>query len=89
MDKEKEMFPIMLDVGRDYIPWGVLSEEMAMKNHSQTLQRLAQRGGLGPQEALMVILNLRWCTSAEFPKEEESLKALHVVVKLIQENRYH
>lgn len=34
------------------IPFGLLSEEWAQRNHSQTLQRLAERGGLYPNEMI-------------------------------------
>ncbi len=39
------------------IPWGLIAphEKQAVKNHSQTLERLAQRGGLGWVEALAVL----------------------------------
>lgn len=33
-----------------YIRWSALSEEQAQRNHSQSLDRLAQRGGLSPEE---------------------------------------
>jgi len=40
-----------------YIPWEVISpyEEQAQKNHSQSLKRLAERGGLGIQEMYHVM----------------------------------
>lgn len=39
------------------IPIEWLSEEMAIKNHSQSLKRLAERGGLSPIEAMANIMN--------------------------------
>lgn len=65
-----KLFPIMAEYGghakentTDYIPWEVIAahEEQAMRNHSQTLQRLAERGGLSYCEALAVIDDRPWC----------------------------
>lgn len=40
------------------IHFAALNEEWAQRNHNQSLQRLAARGGLAPEEAL-AILELR------------------------------
>ena len=42
--------------GPSKIPWAVLAphEAQALKNHSQTLEQLANRGGLGPEEAYCI-----------------------------------
>ena len=37
------------------IKFSLLSEEWAMRNHGQTLGRLAQRGGICPREAMAII----------------------------------
>jgi hypothetical protein len=39
------------------IPWSVIAghEQQARKNHYQTLERLAERGGLSPAEAVAII----------------------------------
>lgn len=37
------------------IPMFLLNEEQAQKNHLQTLQRLAERGGLAPDEAIAIM----------------------------------
>ena len=44
------------------IPWDKIApfERRAQKNHDQTLERLAQRGGLAPQEILAVINDVSW-----------------------------
>lgn len=41
----------------DSIPWELIAphEAQAQRNHCQTLQRLAERGGLAPCEAVAVI----------------------------------
>lgn len=54
-------FPIQ---GGAPIPWWVIArhESTARRNHDQTLERLAQRGGLGAEEALDVFLGQRYGT---------------------------
>lgn len=58
-EREARMFPIM---GGPNIPWRILAphETQALKNHGQTLERLAERGGLDPCEALQVIGGTPW-----------------------------
>ena len=50
-------FPIMKNKGKEYIPYDVikLHEDQALKNHGQTLDRLAERGGLSWSEAYAVL----------------------------------
>lgn len=50
-------YPIMHSDTVKAIPWDVLAphEFQALNNHDQTLQRLAERGGLSPEEALAII----------------------------------
>lgn len=42
------------------IPMNLLNEEWAQNNHSQTLKRLAERGGLDPTEILANIERRDW-----------------------------
>ena len=42
------------------IPINVLNEEWAQKNHDQTLDRLAERGGIDVSEALAIIERRNW-----------------------------
>lgn len=44
------------------IPWAVIAshEAQALANHDQTLERLAQRGGLDPTEAVAVLQDRPW-----------------------------
>lgn len=44
------------------IRWSVIAghEQQAMKNHYQTLERLAERGGLSPCEAVAIIEDRKW-----------------------------
>ncbi len=41
------------------LPWSVVApyEERAQLNHDQSLERLAERGGLGPSELVSLFLN--------------------------------
>lgn len=56
-----KLFPVMLDQGQKaWIPWTLLNERRAEINHSQTLERLAQRGGLAPCEVAAIILDREW-----------------------------
>lgn len=64
-DKE---FPIMLHNRHKYprcprsVPWGFVAphEDQALINHSQTLERLAERSGLDPLELLCVLDGKHW-----------------------------
>jgi hypothetical protein len=61
MTKEP-MFPILNDPCIKAIPWAAIAshEAQAQRNHSQTLNRLASRGGLSPCEAVAVMLDQPW-----------------------------
>ena len=56
--------PIMqaAQFGISSVSWSLFErhQEQALKNHSQTLERLAERGGLSCCEALAIIENRRW-----------------------------
>ena len=55
------MFPILNDPVIKAIPWVAIAphEAQAQKNHSQSLSRLSQRGGLSVCEAIAVMQNER------------------------------
>ena len=57
------------------IPWDLLNEEQAKKNHDQTLERLAERGGLAPSEALAIIERRTW-KSMDYSEASAKLKEL-------------
>jgi hypothetical protein len=44
------------------VNWSALDAEWAMRLHSQTLKRLAERGGLSPIEIVWNINNFEWRT---------------------------
>jgi hypothetical protein len=54
--------PIMGATLLNEIPFAMLvpHEAQALTNHGQTLERLAQRGGLGHSEALDILEGRRW-----------------------------
>ena len=60
-DKEP-MFPILNDPIIKAIPWAAIAphEAQAQRNHSQTLNRLAGRGGLSVDEAVAVMTDQPW-----------------------------
>lgn len=60
-DDKEPMFPILGDTMIKALPWRVFvaSEERAKRNHGgQSLSRLAQRGGLGIEEAYCVLKDI-------------------------------
>lgn len=68
-DDSAAVFPIMPVAGergtvglRSSIPWAMIAdhEHQAKLNHQQTLQRLAERGGLSANEAVCVLSDLPW-----------------------------
>lgn len=61
---EQRMFPIM---GGPAIPWSVIAphERQAQLNHSQSLEMLASRGGLGTDEAVAVLEDRRWVSMGQ------------------------
>ena len=62
---DERWFPIMGQRVAEHIapiPWSVIAshEAQAQRNHDQTLQRLAERGGLSPCELVAVLTDRRW-----------------------------
>lgn len=51
MSKEDNKFPVLGKTGSvKFVKWHLLSEKQAYANHGQTLNRLAERGGLSWEE---------------------------------------
>lgn len=89
------MFPVMNKVNGGYgevlkdcpsaIPWGLLGpseERQAQHNHSQTLKRLAERGGLSPRELYAVLRHEDFSYSST---NEHAVKYINGRVKLYYE----
>lgn len=55
------------------IPWDAIApyEGHALENHQQTLERLAERGGLDPVEAYFVMTGRRWTVPGPVSRETE------------------
>lgn len=62
--ERENLFPVLEPRQKQqvYIPYNIIAphEAQAMRNHSQTLQRLAERGGLSWTEILAVLKNKTW-----------------------------
>lgn len=69
-DLEERRFPV-LDAGFS-VPWRLVApfETQAQRNHSQTLQRLAERGGLDPVELWAVMHGMGWRDRSKLPTQE-------------------
>ncbi len=59
---ERTVMPIMGASLLSEIPWDMIAphEAQAQSNHGQSLERLAQRGGLGHSEAIDILEGHRW-----------------------------
>ena len=68
MSKENNKFPVLLGHrvhGKQpgfpsFVRWSELNERQAQINHSQSLGRLAERGGLSPAEIVGNINGIGW-----------------------------
>ena len=65
METKRRQYPVLGALGakqKEYIPWDVLAphEARACRNHGQTLEQLAARGGLGWVEIVWILLDKRW-----------------------------
>ncbi len=60
------------------IPWGLIEPHrlQAERNHWQSLERLAERGGLAPSEALAVLEDRPWKAMGDGDEALERLAAL-------------
>lgn len=58
---ENGKYPVIGTKPKEYIPYEVLipHEKQAIYNHSQTLKRLAERGGLSWYEILCILQDVR------------------------------
>lgn len=67
MSKEDNKFPVLHHYRRepgdgmpDFVRWDKLSEDQAYIGHGQTLERLAERGGLSPREIVANVKGLHF-----------------------------
>lgn len=75
-------FPIMKNKGKEYIPYDVIKphEDQALKNHGQTLDRLAERGGLSWAEAYAVLTDSKIPFCDEYISDEFYEKKVKEIV---------
>ncbi len=68
-----ERFRIMHSDRTKDIAWEMIAShaEQALLNHSQTLKRLHDRGGLSPSEAVAVLGNRQWRAMSVGDAEDE------------------
>lgn len=74
----EDKFPVLFSYRRkdksdgfpDFVKLSALSERQAQSNHSQTLKRLAERGGLSPSEIAANIKGVGWCDIGNITEEE-------------------
>lgn len=88
MAQSEKAMPIMGSPGAlklPPIPWGIIAphEMQAQTNHGQTLDRLRERGGLDPTEAVAILENRRWHRMNEI----EAIKRLREIIVLQNRGR--
>ncbi len=67
----EKQFPILGGKGIiKSVPWRLVEphRDQAMRNHGQTLERLAERGGLGWAELFCIMQGWTWREFREFTK---------------------
>lgn len=71
----RNTMPIMGATLLSEIPFAFIAphEEQAQRNHRQSLERLAQRGGLAVSEAIDIIRGKPWATAANCIENERYL----------------
>jgi len=64
-------FPVMAGRWLTAVPWAYVAEHapQAMQNHAQSLEHLAQRGGLQASELLAVLEDRPWYKLPQYPAE--------------------
>jgi len=60
--KQRRQYPIIGTMPQEYIPWDVLAphEKRILRNHNQTMECLAKRGGLDWNEVLWILEDKAW-----------------------------
>lgn len=89
---ERRMFPMIVtrraprfpqDPCPRAIPWDFLAphEQQALKNHDQSLEKLASRGGLSGQEAVAIVRGQHWREGLKLSETE----AACILIQMIDE----
>lgn len=76
---DKRRFPILKT--KESIPWEVVEKHrlQALVNHQQTIERLAERGGLSWYEMYYVINDIHFNTKLNISEEESKQKVLEII----------
>jgi hypothetical protein len=78
-------FPILKPVagGSKSVPWAWIEQyrSVAMRNHYQTLERLAERGGLSPGEIWLLIAGVR---PSRMPRDVSAVRFQNVIDRTIE-----
>ena len=80
-EKKYRQYPIIGTNPQEYIPWDMLAshEAQALRNHCQTLERLAERGGLAWIEVISILEDNTWCETPMLPPDEAKKIVLEYV----------
>lgn len=70
----RDQMPIMGSKHLNSMPMALLDNNQAKKNHGQTLDRLAERGGICPVEALAIMDKVHWAEYATCEENDRLLK---------------
>jgi len=65
----------------NYIPDILLNEDMAECNHGQTLNRLNERGGLGPEE---IMANIHRLKLPDTYKKYTTKQAIYEIINMLK-----
>ena len=93
--KNPKRFPVLWPPGRKveaalreagcphYVPWNLVAahEDQAITNHGQTVQRLAERGGMSPLELVAVLTDRCWSKLLKTTSGTEAVEQLLVLLK--------
>ena len=81
----RDFMPIIRDDSFK-LPWHMIAlhERQAYKNHTQSLEQLADRGGLGYAEAVAIMRDIRWL-DLPMTIRESTEQARAALVQLIEE----
>ena len=62
----------------DFVDWSKLSNDQAIANHSQTLKRLSERGGMCPREIYANIKDVCWSRVLKVSDDHIKYKILQI-----------
>lgn len=84
----RQMFPILGEHGQA-VPFDIVlrHQAQAVKNHGQSVHRLAERGGLDWHELLAVLSDVRWRQVSTLSKSAARAAAIKIVEREELTNR--